>query len=195
MEAATKALLYLCPGFLLAKFQKLSRASTANFTLLSSSNSPSSMDNPLDKNPGMVAYNWRKFYKDSIKLQLVCMKLTCEQPMIRNFLLKHYDLTFKFRFKMSALVTEINESRTSHANSLYVNWKQRRYYSSLFQIHWGSYSLMNLRWRPNHKIPNTQEFQIHLIATYCSALPFYWYKHVHRHYFRCVEKHSSTVQY
>jgi hypothetical protein len=39
---------------------KLSRASTANLTLLCNSDSPSSVDSPLDKNPGIVAYNYKK---------------------------------------------------------------------------------------------------------------------------------------
>jgi hypothetical protein len=60
MEAATKALLYSFPGFLLADVVKLSRASTANLTLLCNSDSPSSVDSPLDKNPGIVAYNYLK---------------------------------------------------------------------------------------------------------------------------------------
>jgi len=87
MEAATKALLYLFPGFLLAELQKVSRASTANLTLLFKSDSPSSIDSPLDVNPGSVAYNYRIFYKKTIGKHftgITCMKY--EEPRLRGFL-------------------------------------------------------------------------------------------------------------
>lgn len=40
--------------------QNLSRASTANLTLFSSNNSPSSIESPFDRNPGIVACKQRK---------------------------------------------------------------------------------------------------------------------------------------
>jgi len=86
MEAATKALLYLFPGFLLAELQKVSRASTANLTLLSKSDSPSSIDSPLDANPGSVAYNYRIIYKKTIGKHfkgITCMKY--EEPKAERF--------------------------------------------------------------------------------------------------------------
>lgn len=55
IEAATKALLYLCPGIFFVHSQNLSRVSTANLTLFSNNDSASSIDSPLDTNPGIVA--------------------------------------------------------------------------------------------------------------------------------------------
>lgn len=60
MEAATKALLWLCSETVSVASQNLLRASTANFTLFFSSSSASSIDKPLDTNPGILAYKYNR---------------------------------------------------------------------------------------------------------------------------------------